>query len=638
MKTQLNADDLFELRHLRAACLAPDARRVAYAVSCTDSAEHVCIRITDIATREERRIPFSGNAFAPCWSRDGKRLAFVGDGRLRFADASTREVSDPLTPSGMTVEGRPSWSPDGRRIVVTLREHRAIAGPRRIEDSVFRIDGLGFIDHFSQRIAVIDIADGQLRYLTNAEEICTQPEWSPCGRRILFLTRNTIVPFETNSQSLRIVALDSGTIFEVLDRNWYVDVARWTPSSERIVASAATDRSLTAPTLALWLVDPATGGIELRMASTSSHVGFRLNHDMPARELGAAHGLVIASDEAAFVTMQRGGSAEIWQVALRGEISTSPVIHGDRACIALDANLDADTLMFASTNLHRPFELTLASLNGQREEQLTHLNEGVLDEWPTNIIEPFSFESQDGLAIDAWFMSRAGSSRRLPTILFIHAGPYLCTGNAFRYDFHLLASQGYGLLFANFRGSAGYGEAFMRAISGDWGARAYPDHIGAVDAANERGYSDPARVGVWGPSHGGFATCWLVGHTTRFRAAIAEAASTNFLTLYYQTDAPETYRRELGGRPHEIPDVYRRCSPITYAHRCRTPTLLVHGEDDLRCPIGEAEQFHRALRDVGCTTELLRIPSCSHLGDSIGPLSARRAQNEALVDWFGRYL
>jgi dipeptidyl aminopeptidase/acylaminoacyl peptidase len=129
-----------------------------------------------------------------------------------------------------------------------------------------------------------------------------------------------------------------------------------------------------------------------------------------------------------------------------------------------------------------------------------------------------------------------------------------------------------------------------------------------------------------------------VGHTSRFKAAIAEAAFTNFTTLYYLTDAPDVFARDLGGRPHEIPDVYRARSPLTYAHRCTTPTMLLHGEDDLRCPISEAEQFYRVLQDVGCTTELFRIPGCTHLGDSIGPLNARRAQNDALLSWFQLHL
>jgi len=279
-------------------------------------------------------------------------------------------------------------------------------------------------------------------------------------------------------------------------------------------------------------------------------------------------------------------------------------------------------LLLARTDFGYPFELFVGDV------RLTRLNESLVG------IEIEEFKSGE---IDVWSIAAEGASRPLPTVLFVHGGPYIATGRAFRYDFFMLAAHGFRVLFGNFRGSAGYGEEFARAIMGDWGS-ALPDHIGIVDEAIARGLTDPARVGVWGASHGGFATCWLVCQTSRFKAAVAEAAVTNFFTAYYLSDAPEGFARELGGRPDEIPDVYRARSPITYARNCKTPTLLIHGEEDLRCPIAEAEQFLRALQDAGCVTELVRIPGASHLGDSLGPVAARRAQNGALLGWFLEYL
>ena len=348
--------------------------------------------------------------------------------------------------------------------------------------------------------------------------------------------------------------------------------------------------------------------------------------------------LTVLDHRSALVTVHRRGNTEIWQVSLTGAESAQKVLDGDRSCVLLDANRAANCALFLETELRLPTELSRATLDGFNEERLTQLNAQVLSHWPSLSVQAFQFDSADGMKIDAWFIAESGRGAPLATVLYIHGGPFGATGNAFRYDFLLLASQGYGVLFANFRGSTGYGDAFTRAIMGDWGARGFPDHMGAVDAAIERGFADPERLAVWGHSHGGFATCWIVGHTQRFRAAIAEAGFSNFATLYYLSDIPEIFCKDLGGRPHEIPDLYRSRSPISYAHRCTTPTMLLHGEEDLRCPISEAEQFHRVLCDVGCTTELFRIPHCSHSGDSTGPLSARRAQNEALLSWFGKHL
>ncbi len=634
----LEPDDLFALQYLRDARLDRDGRQVAYAVSRTDDEERFEIWILNLKTGERQRLPYTANATSPRWSPDGRWLAFVADGRLRTAALPTLRISDPLTPEHLTVQGAPSWAPDSSRLAVCLLKHNTLEGPRRITTNTFRSDGLGYLDSFSQDLYVVDRSRGGLSCLISNEGICSQAQWSPCGRRILFFATGGASPVASYASRLLTVHIEGGEINEVLGPRWYVACARWLPGGERIAIAAARDSTLTIPTLSLWVVDRTGDNAELRTQGTGC-LGCWVHHDMPVWDfMYGVSSFVVCDPQTAYASVQTGGSVEIWKVALEGEIAVERVLTGNRACLVLEARRDADCLLYATTDLCSPTELCSASLDTYRENRLTKLNDTVLESWPTTDVERFVFESGDGTPIEAWFMSPAQRTRPLPTVLFIHGGPFGATGYAFRYDFHLLAAQGYGIVFANFRGSAGYGDPFVRAIMGDWCGRGYPDHIGAVEAAVAHGFADPERLGVWGPSYGGSATCWIVGHTNRFKAAIAEAPGTNFTMRYYLSDAREIYRRDLGGRPHEIPDVYRACSPITYAHHCTTPTMLLHGEDDFRCPISESEQFYGVLRDVGCVTELFRIPDCSHLGDSVGPLSARRAQNEALVSWFGQHL
>jgi dipeptidyl aminopeptidase/acylaminoacyl peptidase len=362
------------------------------------------------------------------------------------------------------------------------------------------------------------------------------------------------------------------------------------------------------------------------------------HHDMPTWATYQNHLFCDPDSKVAYVTMSRGGVAHICGVSLEGPAHCETLVSGARTCAIMDVNPKTRTLLYTASDLRSPWELYCAPLGQGEERRLTHLNDPVLRTWPALKTEHLSFHSSDGLPLEAWFLTRADSSGARPTILFIHGGPELTTGHIFRFDLHLLATNGFALVFGNFRGSSGYGDTFRRAIQGDWGARGFPDHMATIDAAIGRGLCDVNRLGVWGASYGGFATSWIVGHTKRFRAAVAESAVTNMCTLYYLSDLPDVFAHELGGRPHEIPEVYRSRSPLTYAWRCQTPTLLIHGEQDLRCPIAEAEQFYRALQDAGCITELVRIPGMTHLGDSMGPLSARVAQNEALLDWFKRFL
>lgn len=633
------AGSLFELKFLRAACLSGDGRHVAYSVSrTTDGEERFQIIVADLQTHDHRILGYAGNATAPRWSPDGRAIAFFGDQRLHIAEFPSLQVLEPLTPGDLAARGTPSWSPDGSRVAVTLMRRRALDGASRVRKSVFRADGLGDLDELHQGIYQVSVSERTLGCLTPGESFCSRPEWSPCGRRVLFFACDDAISFASYSQRLLTVDVEAGGIETVLAGEWHVESAQWLPEGDRIAISGGRVGSLPIPVASLWVIDRYGRNAELRTPQLAGNVGLRINHDMPAREIAGGNPCIVLDSRTAYASVQKGGRGEVWRIALAGDIACERVLGGDRSCIALDVHRASGRLLFATTDLHRPLQLSCTALEGFGETPLTDLNVQELARWPPLRVEPFCVQTGDGYELDAWFVARADSALPLPTVLFIHAGPFAATGQAFRYDFHLLAAQGFGVVFANFRGSAGYGEAFAQGIVGDWGRRGFADHMATVDAAVARGYADSSRLGVWGASHGGFATCWIVCHTNRFKAAVAEASITDFTSLYYTTDAPAVFARDLGGTPREISEVYRDRSPLTRAHRCTTPTLLIHGKDDLRCPIAQAEAFHRALIESGCTTELVRIPRCSHSGDSIGPLSARAAQNEALVEWFQRYL
>ena len=163
--------------------------------------------------------------------------------------------------------------------------------------------------------------------------------------------------------------------------------------------------------------------------------------------------------------------------------------------------------------------------------------------------------------------------------------------------------------------------------------------MAGVDEAIARGWADADRLGVCGLSGGGNLSCWIVGQTDRFKAAVPENPVTNWVSFYGTSDIGVWFAVEqLGGHPHEIPEIYAQCSPITYAHRCTTPTLLVQGEHDWRCPAEQGEQFYNVLKANGCVAEMVRLPNASHGGAIEGTPANRRAQNEALLEWMQRFL
>jgi dipeptidyl aminopeptidase/acylaminoacyl peptidase len=236
-------------------------------------------------------------------------------------------------------------------------------------------------------------------------------------------------------------------------------------------------------------------------------------------------------------------------------------------------------------------------------------------------------------------MKPAEGAAPYPTILDIHGGPHGAYGRIFHFDTQLLCGAGYAVLMVNHRASTGYGNEFSTAIKGDWGNLDYKDLMAGVDFVIAKGWADADRLGVCGLSGGGNLTCWTVGQTRRFKAAVPENPVTNWVSFYGVSDiGPWFAVEELGGHPHEIPEIYVKCSPITYAHTCTTPTLLIQGEHDWRCPPEQSEQFYTVLKVNGCIAEMVRLPNSSHGATIVGAPTIRKAHNEALLDWMNRYV
>ncbi len=640
----IKPEDVLSLRFVRDAQLSPDGSMAAISVSRTDQqadAEYCEVWIQDIASGKRLEVATGAiYASAPRWAPDGRHLAYAvrgKEGTRVFAYLLDSGESLPLTPANMSIAGPISWSPDGARFVAVVAVFKPSGPVLRITKRVFRSEGIGLLSELEQKLCVFDAAGGEPVQLMSGERYL-YPKWSPAGDRILVLAAGAEAAAGSGgSPRPRIINVATKEVFEFSEK-WFAQEACWSANG-RVVIAGVFNTADAVPTPTLWIADADDTNRELRTTHDVPCVGVRAHHDMPMWDLTLGVSAFVPGHEAAYVTAQVGGRVEIWRVGLSGSLACERVIGGDRACLLLSACPRNRGLLYMTSSMFDPSELFFARWDEpSREQRLTHLNDDIVCRWPDFRVEHLKFRSQDGLAIEGWFMARAGARGPQPTVMYIHGGPFLAVGYMFRFDLVMLAANGYGVLFSNFRGSVGYGPEHTRAVSGDWGARGFPDHMSTVDTAIGRGLADADRLGVWGASHGGFATCWIVGHTQRFKAAVAEAAVSNFETIYYLADAPDGFTVDLGGKPQEIPDVYRSRSPITYAHRCRTPTLMLHGMDDLRCTLAEAEQFYRALLDNGCISEMVLLKGCDHMGDSMGPLSARVGQNEALLDWFERYL
>ena len=224
-------------------------------------------------------------------------------------------------------------------------------------------------------------------------------------------------------------------------------------------------------------------------------------------------------------------------------------------------------------------------------------------------------------------------------MLDVHGGPNGAFYDSFVPVQQVLATSGYLVLAVNPRGSSTYGNDFMMAVVGDWGGEDYLDLMEAVDRTAERPYVDITRMGVHGYSYGGFMASWIVGHTDRFRAAVVGAPCIDLFSMYGTSDIGISFGEvQWGGSLVDAaPDLINH-SPISYAANVNSPVLLLHGEADARCPIGQSEEYFVVLKRLGKEVELVRFPDCSHLFTWLGHPKMREEYLARTLGWFERFL
>jgi dipeptidyl aminopeptidase/acylaminoacyl peptidase len=317
----------------------------------------------------------------------------------------------------------------------------------------------------------------------------------------------------------------------------------------------------------------------------------------------------------------RGGGARI--AFLRSSPTELPEVH------VLDVPSDAKGAGAKAT------KATIAQTGPTR--RLTDLNADVLAD--VDLRKPSQRRwSVDGREIQGWLI-RAGDGRQ-PLVTEIHGGPHTLYGWAPVWEFQVLAANGISVLYANPRGSEGYGRAFNEANLRDWGPGPMRDVLGGVDALVADGLADPEALGVTGGSYGGYLTNWIVAHDQRFRAAVTSRSVSDMGMLFLTGDISggEWPEVEFGATPWKDPEYFRQISPLTYASQIHTPLLIQHSEKDLRATIGQAEALFTVLRSHRRPVRLMRVPDESHeLTRSGTPF--RRVENLVQVrDWFEYYL
>jgi len=647
--------DLAALITVGQPALSPNGATVAFVVSRVDMDDNsyrsqVWLAAVDGSTRP---LPFTSGEFKdanPAWSPDGGRLAFTSTRGEGDKAKSSMHVA-PVHAGGevVTLAKLPEsavglrWSPDGRWIAFSSRtrterlkdDDERKQPPRRITRLFSRLDNEGFTVDRPQHVYVVP-SDGSAapRNFTPGGHQLTDPEWTPDSSTLL-VSGATHDTWDLDLKiDLQAIDIQTGNIRRVTGTTG--DYGRPSVSLDGTrVAFLGTDDTQTYPrNMHVGVVDLAGG----------QHVWASRGLDRTFAPFSGSRPPIWLDDATLLANVEDRGNVHLHRVTADGSSAPEPLWSGEGIVTGFDRA--SDTVVFTLSTPTRPGELYV--LDGGKERRLTDLTAGFAARAQLRPYEQLTVKSADGrVDLDAWILTPPDFDPAMsyPTLVNVHGGPFTQYGNGFFDEFQMQARAGYVVIWCNPRGSSGREESFGRAICGPplggsgWGSVDYDDVMALVDAAVAT-YPcvDADRLGILGGSYGGYMTSWVVGHTDRFKAACSERACNNLQSLEWASDAAGAFRTWVGVSHLDDPQLWLSMSPITYVKSIGTPLLIVHSEDDLRCPIEQADQLFVALRMLDREVELVRFPGESHELSRSGSPAHRRQRIEIILEFFGRHL
>ena len=613
--------------------LSPDATHIAWVQStaATTSRQTHIREISGNAPAKLVDIPITGDRtdFDPAWSPDSKTLTFfsgAGEKAQRQLWTVKADGSDPKRITNLNgFAARPRWSHDGKQIAFLYIEGAGGGGPLMAAPMT-----TGVIDTaiHNQRIAVLDITNGQSREVSPPDLHIYDYDWSPDDK--MFAATAAPGPGENNWWIAQIYTIDTakGNATAIYKPWFQIAVPRWSPDGKSItfIQGLMSDEGF-------------HGGDLFTMAFDGRDVVNRTS----SRKTSINSFFWQTPDRIVLVEYVGSGSA-ISELSLRDN-SAQTIWKGPEGIHAFgnfpDFDLSKDGKFAAGVrDTHNSPPEVFAGPIGQWR-QLTNNNAGLQANWG----KAESIEwNHEGVNIQGWLVppAKVEPGKKYPMVMLIHGGPSSVTTSEWpassgmsRAIVAALSVRGYYVLLPNPRGSYGQGEDFTRANVKDFGGGDLRDDLAGVDAAIKKCPIDPNRLGVTGWSYGGFMTMWTVTQTNRFRAAVAGAGIANWQSYYGQNLIDQWMIPFFGASVYDDPAVYEKCSPIRFIKNVKTPTLVIVGERDAECPASQSYEFWHALKTIGVPSKLIIYPGEGHM--FVEP-KHQVDRLEEMVGWFDEYL
>ena len=629
---------LLDVRTPAELAVAPDGATLAFALYATVADEGSFVPsdlcVLDPGASEPRRLTEGAwSDRTPAWSPDGRTLAFLSDRRtpghhlpytVAAGGGSEPELAATLTGSAETV----AWSSDGSRLLVLAADPgsygldwsaRSVTGAAPPEDPVVRRPG-----DARRRLFLIELASGDVREVGPVDRSVWEVDWD--GDR-------TVVAVVSADHSgsgwyqgwVSTLDLEARTEEPIYRPTWQLEGLELSPDARRLVVveGYASDHGLLSGSALV--IDLEDGSVadpwpDLQTVGRASWCDPDSLWYARTDGTGTACGRIWLD----------GRREERWRdEAFIGDAVTTP------ACVVTE---DAAAVWTTHQAHGVAPELARFDHASSTWTRLTAYNDRIVEGRVFPDVRTIRWSGEDGVEIEGLLMTPHGAAGPLPTIVCVHGGPTWNWGAYFsdsEPNAVLLASAGYACLLPNPRGSIGRGHAFAQGVIGDGGGIDFRDVMAGVDRCVELGVADPARLGISGLSYGGYLAGWAVGQTGRFRAAVAMSVVSDYVSFHLTSEVWWYDHAILRGEWHDPASQYAERSPVTFAHRCTTPTLIIQGAEDRCTPVEQAEELFHAIAETGTEVELVVYPREGHVPvERAHALDAIRRTQE----WFDRHL